>query len=88
MIHTRFNLITKASNTDADRLIGYALIPAVPRPGELINIDSEPYYVREVSYALKTDPDHLRPTDDSEPQPSVLYCYVRLLRPFDPYGGR
>lgn len=67
MIHVRFNRVVKASNRDADRFVGYVLIPAVPRVGELINIDGEPYYVLEVSYAVETDPEH-RPADGGSPR--------------------
>lgn len=70
MIRTRFNLITKSSTHDADRLVGYADIPAVPSVGDLVNIDGEPYYCHSVAWGLNTEP-----TDEK-----TLYAYVRVLR--------
>ena len=70
MIRVRFDSIVQMSNHHADSIIGYANLPQVPAPGQLVNINGDPYIVHEIAWAVVTEP-----SDDP------LYAYVRVVNP-------
>ncbi len=65
LIHLRVNKIKIISNRDSDEYVGRYEVPQAPNVGELINLDGNPYYVVERSWA--TAQDH-----------EGLYCYLRV----------
>jgi hypothetical protein len=78
-VHCRFDLNLGASLMHTRELLAVTL-PAVPKEGELVNIEGNPYYVMHRSWAIVTDTDHVRWA------PGLLYCYctvTQVLRPPD-----
>jgi hypothetical protein len=69
LIDTRFDLIT-GSTKESDRFLARYSIPAIPQPGELINVDGDPYVVRERAWAIG---------ESADGQPPQLCAYVRLV---------
>lgn len=70
LVCTRFDLIHKASNKDADTLLGRFDLPVVPLPGELVNINGNPYIAIERGWAIGTD----------KPDTGRLFAYVRVVK--------
>ncbi len=65
MFNTNFRIIKKGSTSDADVFLMRCDIPAAPTSGETININGNPYLVKDRSWAV----------DDE----FKLFCYIRLL---------